>query len=497
MTRPKSLWHSDRAMTSISRRRFLHFGLAAGAGALAACTTSGRRASAAGDLRVAVIGLRSKGWSHVEHLRELTGVRIIALCDPDRDILDERLQAMDAAGLKCDGETDLRRLLERKDLDAVIIATPNHQHTLQAIWACQAGVHVYVEKPVAHNLFECRQIARAAAHYGCVVQAGTQGRSNTGLVPAMAYIHAGGLGKLKLARGFCYRPRPSIGKADGSQQLPPRLDYNLWCGPAPMEPLHRKSLHYDWHWNWTTGNGEIGNQGVHELDMCRWALGATDLPRRVFTLGGRFGYNDDGETPNTHVAWFDYAPAPIVFEVRGLPRKAGAEGMDAFRSIQVGVIIEGEDGYFAGGQTGGKIFDWNHKIVRRFPGDGGRNHMENFLNAVRAGRPAAVNAPVAEGALSAGLCHLANLAYRSGAHRDPDRIREQLPDRGDAAEVFDRVRTHLAANNVDLAKTPLTSGGWLEWDPDQYRFAGGPGFGKANNWIGRDYRAPFVVPERF
>ena len=485
-------------MRTLSRRCFIQLGLAAGAGALAGCaTTRVRRPSPAGDLRIAVVGVRSKGWSHVQHLLELPGVRVIALCDPDRDILAERLQELDTLGVKADGVADYRRLLERPDLDAVVLATPNHQHTLQTIWGCQAGVHVYVEKPVSQNLFESRQIARAVARYGTVVQAGTQGRSNEGLVPAMAYIHAGGLGKLKLARGFCYRDRPSIGRADGTQQLPPGLDYDLWCGPAPTEPLRRKNLHYDWHWAWATGNGDIGNQGVHELDMCRWAIGAAGLPRRVFCLGGRFGYEDDGETPNTQLAWFDYDPVPVVFEVRGLPRKKGAEGQDAFRSIQVGVVIEGEEAYYAGGQFGGKVFDWNHKIIRHFPGDGGRQHMANFLTAVRAGRPDLVNAPVRESAVSSGLCHLANLTYRSGSTRTPDRIRNKLPGRGEAGEALDRILRHLEANEVDLARHPLTLGGWLEWDDRAYQFVGGPGFAQANQWIGRDYRAPFVVPSKF
>lgn len=493
MTAGDRLWHVRRMHGMHSRRTFIHLGLMAAGAAGCARLDGGRRRSPGGEIRLAVAGLRSKGWAHVGHLLTLPGVRLAALCDVDREILADRRSELERRDVRVQAFEDFRKLIEMRDLDGVIIATPNHQHTLQTIWACEAGLDVYVEKPVSHNLHESRAIARAAARTGRIVQAGTQGRSNEGLVPAMAYIHAGGLGKLKLARGFCYRERTSIGKTSGPQPVPEQINYDLWCGPAPKDPLRRGRLHYDWHWFWSTGNGEIGNQGVHELDMCRWAIGAHGLPARVFSFGGRFGYEDDAETPNTQVAWLDYQPVPILFEVRGLPRAAGQEAMDAYRSLRVGVMIEGEHGYFAGGQGGGRVFDWNHQLVRHFPGDGGREHLPNFLSTMRTRKPAHLTAPVAECATSSGLCHLANIAYRTGRLQRAAEIRERLPTQGAAAEALDRVRTHLAENRVDFDRTPLRAGGWLEWDNRDYRFIGGPRHEEANGLVTRAYRAGFEV----
>lgn len=478
-----------------SRRTFIQVGFA---GLLAGCSTPSiarrrRRPSANEDLRIAVVGLRSKGWQHVEQLLGIEGARLVALCDADRQILEERSAEVKSMGHTAASFVDYRELLDERDLDGVILATPNHQHTLQTIWGCEAGVDVYVEKPVSHNLFESHVLHHVAARHGCIVQAGTQGRSNSGLVPAMEFIHGGGLGALKMIRGICYRDRASIGRTSGPQALPESVDYDLWCGPAEMVPLRRKRLHYDWHWVWPTGNGEIGNQGVHEIDMCRWALQANELPPRVFSFGGRFGYDDDAETPNTQLAWFDYRPAPIVFEVRGLPRGKGQEAMDVYRGTRVGIVVEGERGYFVGGQTGGRAYDPDGKEIQRFPGDGGRGHLENFLSAMRSRRTEDLTAPVAECATSSGLCHLANIAYRSGAASSPESIREQLPTSGTAAESMDRILSHLDQNKVDLTQTPLRAGGWLEWDASRWSFTGGPNRDAANQLISRSYRKGYEV----
>ena len=478
--------------SSLSRRSFLK--LAATTGASLLCTGPAW-AGAAGDVRVGVVGVRTKGWQHIKGLREIPGVRIVALCDVDSLVLAGRIKELDKAGIKVTAFADYRKMLELKDLDAVVIATPNHHHTLQTIWGCQAGKAVYVEKPVSHNLFESKQLIHAGEKYGMVVQAGTQKRSDEGHRQGFDFIRKGNLGKIRLVRGFCHRLRPSIGKVNGPQPLPASVDYNLWCGPTAMDPLLRKNLHYDWHWVWPTGNGEIGNQGPHELDAARWVLGENELPRRVISLGGRLGYSDDGQTPNTSMVLYDYPTAPILFQVRGLPLKPGYGDTDAYRGLRVGVVVECEHGSFVCGDGGGWIYDEKGKKVREFRGDAGARHMTNFIEAVRVKRPAGLRAPIREGAISAGLVHFANLSYRVGKKSAPEAIREKLAGNGAAVEALGSLEAHLKLNKIELKKTPLTLGGWLEWSNTDMRFTGGEGFEGANELISRNYREPFVVPK--
>ena len=291
--------------------------------------------SANNDIRVAVIGIRGRGGDHIQDLLPLKGVRITALCDVDEKVLAGRVSKLKEKGLQVEGYRDIRKLLESKNVDAVSIATPNHWHVLASLWAVQAGRDVYVEKPFSHDVWEGRQLVRAARNLGRIVQCGTQSRSTVGLHQAVAWARQGHLGKILYALGTCYKRRGSIGKVSGPQPIPANIDYDLWCGPAPMKPLLRKNLHYDWHWIWDTGNGDIGNQGPHQMDQCRWFLGEDALSPSVLAIGGRLGYSDDGETPNTLVVVHEYPRAPLYFEVRGLPDKAGAERMSVYRGIGV------------------------------------------------------------------------------------------------------------------------------------------------------------------
>jgi predicted dehydrogenase len=281
------------------------------------------------ELGVAVVGLNGRGMDHLEALRALPGVRIVALCDVDDLVLSRAAKKLREHELRADGHADFRNVLERKDVDAVSIATPNHWHALQAIWACQAGKDVYVEKPVTHAFGEGAPLVAAAQKYGRMVQCGMQSRTSPAIREALEWVRAGNLGALQLARGLCYKPRPSIGKCKGNQKIPDSVDYDLWCGPAPLVPLRRQRLHYDWHWSFATGDGDLGNQGVHQLDLARWALGAEKLPPSVLSLGARLGYEDDGETPNTQMVFLTpSSPCRSCFEVRGLPRDAAAQGGD-------------------------------------------------------------------------------------------------------------------------------------------------------------------------
>jgi predicted dehydrogenase len=484
----------------ISRRSFLLKSaattLVAGAARVPGAWAQPRGANDA--IRVAVVGLRGKGAHHVEMLKAIPGVRIVALCDVDEAILDKRASELSAENIAVAKHVDVRRLLEEKDLDAITIATPNHWHALMAIWACQAGKDVYVEKPVSHNVWEGRKLVEAATKYGRIVQAGTQTRSDEALLELAREVRAGKLGRILRARGFCYKRRESIGRVAGPQPIPPGVHYDLFCGPAPLEPLRRSQLHYDWHWSWATGNGDIGNQGIHEMDVCRWMLGEEGLPPRAFSVGGRFGYVDDGETPNTQIAVLDYQKAPILFEVRGLPRKTGVGYEDQYRGVRIGYVIEGEDASFVGGGGGGWIHDRDGRKVKQLSSEGGGGHMENFVQAVRSRRPQDLAAPIEGAHVSSALCHLANISHRLGTAVPMADVKARETARPDVSEALDRLAAHLGDNGVDLAQTPPVLGPALELVPDEERFASRSDYdlGAFANVLARGtYRPPYVVPE--
>ncbi len=490
-----------------TRRHFLHTTALAGSAALLARSRATAAAAQAtgrahGDVRVAIVGFNGKGGAHIKAFQKMPGARITALCDVDSQVLARGAAALAKAGRKVATYTDYRKLLESREVDAVVIATPNHWHALMAIWGCQAGKDVYVEKPVSHNVWEGRQIVAAARKYGRIVQTGTQSRSDTALQEAFATLRSGAYGKIQWARGLCYKPRPSIGKSSGPQPVPAHLDYDLWTGPAALVPPRRQSshgsVHYDWHWFWNYGGGDIANQGIHEMDMCRWVLGENALPPAVASFGGRFGYDDDAETPNTQVAVYQYARAPLIFEVRGLPRKAGERAMDAYRGSRVGLVVQCEGGYFAGGAGGGSIYDAEGRKLKTFSGPGGGEHQANFIAAVRSRKEADLAAPIEGGHLSSALCHLGNISYRLGQNRTNDALRDALAADANAKDSFDRMLDHLRANEIDVARVPTVSGPTLALAPGQETFVSQEKYDLgfwANTMLRREYRAPFVVPE--
>jgi predicted dehydrogenase len=484
-------------MTRTTRRSFVRGAAALGAAAavpLPLAASARRILGAQEDLRIAVVGLRSRGWSHVEGFERLAGVRVVALCDVDREVLGRRAAEFEQKhGRAVTQAVDYRALLADGSIDAISIATQNHWHALMAIQACQAGKDVYVEKPVSHNIWEGRQLCRAAEKYQRIVQCGTQSRSNPGFREAVEFVRGGGLGRIRLARGLCYKPRPSIGKVTNPSPIPDSIDYDLWCGPAPMDPLMRRNLHYDWHWVWATGNGDLGNQGIHQMDMCRMVLGETKLAPYVQSVGGRLGYEDDGETPNTLVSVFEYESAPLVFEVRGLPRKAGDKQMDRFLGASVGCVIHCEGGWLSiPSYDGGIAYDRDGREVRRFRGSG--DHFANFVEALRSRDPKTLHGPIVDGHLSSALCHMGNISHRVGTPSVPGAIEDALAVDVAAAEAFGRTREHLRANGVDLAASPLTLGRRLRLDPDTEVFVGAE-VEAANRLARGSYRAPYVVPE--
>jgi predicted dehydrogenase len=476
-------------MKKMNRRGFVKGTLAVGA---AMSLSRGKILGANEAIRIAVAGLNSKGADHLKLFGNTPGVRIVALCDADRDVLDREARELNEKNIKPELYVDIRQLLDNKSVDALVIATPNHWHSLMGIWACQAGKDVYVEKPVSHSLWEGRRLVEAARHYNRIVEAGTQSRSDEGLMAIQDYLRQGSLGKILYARGLCYKPRPSIGKVSGPQAVPATVDYNLWCGPVPMAPVLRQKFHYDWHWFWATGNGDIGNQGIHEMDKCRWLIGQQGLPPRVLSFGGRLGYVDDGETANTQIAFFDYKPAPIIFEVRGLPGKAGVRYMDRYRGIDIGEVIQCEGGYVAGDFA----YDNKGQKLKQFNRDGGAKHHLNFLEAVRSRKSSSLNAPIEGGHLSSALCHMANISYRLGQPANREGIIKSLENNSELMDSWDRFQEHLLVNEVSLSQTPRILGPWLNMDSRTERFTG-EWAEKANAFIKQDYRAPFVVPGQF
>jgi predicted dehydrogenase len=449
-------------MKNLLRRDFLRRATAGAALAFPAL-----RLGAAGsnqEIRLAVIGLGGKGRGHARTLLKFPGARLTALCDVDPQRLAEQVAAAKEAGVNVAGATDPRRILERADVDAVVIATPNHWHAVLTAWACRSGKDVYVEKPVSHSLGEGPRMLAAAARHGRIVQSGTQYRSDEGIRAATAWIREGHIGRPRSAHVAWYEYRPGIGRA--APHRPTGLDYDLYCGPAPADPLTRPKLHYDWHWFWSTGDGDLGNSGVHPIDACRYMAGLNGLPRRVRCLGGRFGVDDAAETPNTQLTLVDYPGLPMLVENRNLPAKAGQRAMDAFRGIREGFALDCEGGSFVGLKGGGVIYDREGKRLRQFPGEGGGRHLANFLDAVRSRRGGDLNAPLAEGHASSAVCHLGNLSWRLGREDALAACREAVRPHAGAAELVDQLAGHLRANQLDLGQARFRIGPWLEVAPD-------------------------------
>jgi predicted dehydrogenase len=502
---------------ALTRRTFLRT-TALGLAATALSARSWAQVTGANtDLRVAVVGLNGRGKQHLSSLARIPGVRIAAICDVDLFVLEKTAAELAKQGLTPEKFTDLRQLLASPDLDAVTLATPNHWHALGAIWAMQAGKDVFVEKPVSHNIWEGRQLVAAATKYNRVVQAGTQIRSGEGLHEAVAWVRAGHLGKITAARGFCYKRRESIGKTTKPTPVPATINYDLWSGPAPLIEPRRNTkrngpVHYDWHWIWAYGNGDLGNQGIHQMDVARWFLGEPGLPRHTLSVGGRLGYDDDGETPNTQVVIHDYATAPLIFEVRGLPARpeaastavssamhsaeaagAAAATMDKYRGVSVGNVIDCEGGsIIVPGYFEAQAYDRAGKLIREFKG---RDRlMANFIDVIRSRQTADLYGQIEEGHVSSALCHLGNISHQIGQAASPARIAEATQADAPLAEAVGRMTEHLAVNHVDLKKTRLTLGQPLTIDPKAERLTG-PGSGAANKLLTRAYRAPFTVPQ--
>lgn len=416
-------------------------------------------------VNVAVIGIRGMGQNHIQEYQKLENVEVVALCDVDENLFAERIKKhfTDKTLREPAIYTDMRKLFENKDIDAVSVVTPNHWHALAAIWAIQAGKHVSVEKPCCHNIYEGLKLVEAAKKYKVIVQDGAEQRSNPCAISMADYLHSDKLGEVYLAKGLCYKWRDTIGKTpDGP--VPAGVDYDLWLGPAPKRPFNPNRFHYNWHWNWDYGNGDMGNQGVHEMDIARWGLGVK-LPTKISAIGGHFVFDDDQETPNNLMAVYEF-PNPkggsdkkkiLQFEVRHwitnreLAGKNVIEANNTYMTSsdnEVGNLFYGSKGFMSKTVNDWQVFEGKE----RKPGASGSgldNHYQNYINAIRENNQALAKADIEEGFYSCALIHLGNIAYRLG-------------------------RT-------------------LEFDPETKKFKNDT---EANLMLTRNYRAPFVVPEK-
>ncbi|HPC17676.1 MAG TPA: Gfo/Idh/MocA family oxidoreductase [Candidatus Hydrogenedentes bacterium] len=469
---------------TFSRRRFL----AGTAAASAAFSLFPGRVLGANDrVNIGIIGLGGKGGAHLADFGKIPNVEILAVCDADK-------ARMEKAGDKIAKHQDLRRLIEMKDIDAVVIATPDHWHCLAAIMAFQAGKHAYVEKPVSHCIWEGRKMVEAARKYNRIVQTGTQQRSCPAVQECAKDIQSGMYGKVLWAHCSKLDARDPIGKVDGPQPPPETVDYNLWAGPAPMAPIMRKEFHYDWHWQWDWGTGEMGNWGVHYLDDLRHLLGWDDVPGNAIAAGNRW-WDDDGETPNMHMCLMEHRGTKIVIDIRNMkdPKKGGDQGAVYLKS-RGGNYLMCENGYINIARGGGKAFDKDGKQIKQYKGTGGSGHDANFINAIREGSNKSLAAEIEIGHMSTVLCHQANIAFRVGKAASVEEVRESVKQHEDALNTLESMVEQLHGNAVDLKAKPFILGPKLTYDAKTETFTGDHAE-EANAFVKRIYREPFVVPD--
>ena len=513
-----------------NRRSFIkNSALAAAAAGLSACNHSNAQ-GANGDLRVAVVGFKGRGGEHIKEIKRLKGVRLVALCDVDSEVLAKGV----AANPGVQGYEDMRKMLENKDIDAVSIASPNHLHSIQGIWSLQAGKHLYVEKPLSHNIYEGRQLVAASEKYSnLIVQAGTQSRSGVGIRAAIKDVHAGKYGKVKVARAICYKRRKSIGPAQ-KNAIPSEIDYDLWHGPADVQESIRGNesdkvqhasnqgpVHYDWHWFWNYGGGDLCNQAIHEIDIARWFLGTHEVSPEVVSVGGRFGYVDCAETPNTFISIHNYAAAPLITEVYGLTSDGKIDGpMNKFgkfkennpteksaKSPEIGIIVECENATIVvPDYNSAQVYDKDGKFVKTYGKTvdqvdltgGASGHHANWVAGIRKGSNEGIHAPVRECHLSTALVHSANISFRLGAKKSAGEIKDALKASSGLAEAFGRMAEHLGRNGVNLDESKAVLGVPLTQDTKTELFTGANAEAANRDLVAkRAGRKGFEIPTAF
>jgi len=483
---------------SMDRRSFLKSATVATAGT--ATLPSLNVLGANEQVGIGVIGCGGRGTGHVSWAEE-SGGTVVAVCDVDRTRMEKAAKkARDPSKVK--QYQDLRKLLEDKNVDAVVIATPNHWHALATVWACQAGKDVYVEKPANHSIWEGKQMVAAARKYNRIVQVGTQGRSSPSIIKAREVVANNELGDLQWAHSFWYAHRGSIGNVTQPQTIPDHIDYNLWCGPRAKVPLMRKKLHYDWHWFWPYGNGDMGNRSIHPIDDLHEILQiGKDVPTDYLATGGRFKYNDDATTPNTIIIAAKWK-IPLVFGSRNLPLvhpKTGKTGGTSVyrrlgKSFRWTSLIKGENGYLAVNRNGGSVHDNEGKRIKKLGGDGGGAHMRNFIEAVKSRKREHLNSDIEEAVIANNMMLAGNISFRCGQTASPDEIAARFGFSEEPLETWKQTAEHLSRNGVDLQKHPATLGTWLKLNRENNWFDG-PRDSKANNFVREFMRPEFSIPE--
>jgi len=489
-------------MSRLTRRSFLETLAAAGTVAIAGTKSAPRVLGANDRLRIAVAGLNGRGGDHVRAYSDMENVEVAYLVDPDKRVLARYLKQDKYS--KIEAVQDIRKVLDDQDLQAVSIATPNHWHALMTIWACEAGKHVYVEKPCSHNIHEGRIAVEMAKKHQRIVQHGTQSRTEaTDWAKIVEIVKSGRYGKLLVSRGLCYKPgaawttRGDIGVKE-TKDPPAELDFDIWTGPAPKQPFHDNLVHYRWHWFWDFGNGDIGNQGVHELDRARWAIPGATSPKSVVSFGGRIGFKDQGQTACTQVALFDYGETQLIFEVRGLPSKPYLGSKDG-----VGNTLHFEEGVIAMKAPMDKGTKAAYLFYPKGKDEGeplpdselscgpGKSHFENFIAAVRNSRNDELNAPILEGHYSAALCHLANASYRLGEPTAFNPRSKAFENNKDALDAYERMEEHLGSEcRLNLEDWKYVLGRKLSFDAKTEKVLDDD---DANKLLTREYRKGYEV----
>ena len=483
---------------TLPRRDFIERTLGLAAAALARHATAATPAPApparragGGPVRIAVVGTNNRGDKHVDGWLANPDAELVAVCDCDPACLTKYASRFATLPRQPAFEKDVRRLLDRQDIDAVSIATPNHWHAVMTIWAMQAGKDVYVEKPCSHTLAEGRVMADWARKLGRICQMGAQSRSNPGMRQAIEFVQKGAIGPVKVAHALCYKRRPSIGLVDTPVPLPPGLDFDLWAGPAPAEVPIRAKLHYDWHWDQRTGNGDLGNQNPHELDKARWGLGKHDLPRRVVSLGGRLGYVDNGDVANSQVTIFQWDDATLISDVRGLEIKAPVTYGLKVEPLRVANIWWGTEGYVvAPNYVSGVAFDYDGRELGAWSKGADQYHYDNFIEAVKSRRREDLHLDIEEGHLSSALAHLGNVSWALGTPVEPGTRAALAADEPRVRATWESFEQHLGEQEIDYAATKLRLGRELVIDPTTERTADE----QANALFTREYRTGFELP---
>ena len=484
----------------VSRRHFLYAsGLTVASTALSAKKIAGANES----VRLGFIGAGRRSKGLLRQFIKIPGVEIVAVSDPDTAHMEDALKTIEKLrknaaaegnalpGGKVDTIRDYRKLLERPDIDAVVAPSTSFWHALHAIHAVQAGKHVYVEKPSTFYHWEGPQVEAAARRYGKVLAVGYQNRSDPGPQDGIRYVQEGNLGKIRKVRALCFRNRSSIGKRDKPLTPPATLDYDLWLGPSREHTIYRPELHYDWHWDFHTGNGDLGNQSVHEIDMVYWLLGHPGLPSEVTSFGNRFAWGDAGNTPNMMTVWCKWGGADVILETNDMKLSPERNVAKNRMGTRVGIIAECEKGFLKGGRGGMVALQPDGKtIIQRFKGDGGKVHQQRFIDAVRANDSSKFPITPERTHPSESVMHLGNACYRAGDLRGSSELEGMIAGHDDLLQILEEQNEQLKAWGIKDPK--YYSGAPVRVNPATGEVLS-PEIGP--ELIGPNYRKGYEVPK--